>query len=118
MYNAGYLDLIPGLGRYPGEGYSLQYSGLENSMDKGAWQATVHGVLYSLQYSGLENSTDKGAWQATVHGVTKSQTRLSNVNFHFWRISLESRPNQGTKTRQGTGQKLKEYKMSNGRRTL
>ena len=61
---------------------------------------------------------DKGAWQATVHGVTKSQTRLSNVNFHFWRISLESRPNQGTKTRQGTGQKLKEYKMSNGRRTL
>ena len=31
-----------------------------------------------LQYSCLENSTDKGAWQATVHGVAKSRTRLSN----------------------------------------
>ena len=29
-----------------------------------------------LQYSCLENPMDKGAWQATVHGVTKSQTRL------------------------------------------
>ena len=38
--------LIPGLGRVPGEGngHPLQYSCLENSMDRGAWQATVHGV--------------------------------------------------------------------------
>ena len=38
--------LIPRLGRSPGEGYgnSLQYSCLENPMDRGAWQATVHGV--------------------------------------------------------------------------
>ena len=37
---------IPGLGRNPGGGNSnpLQYSCLENSMDRGAWQATVHGV--------------------------------------------------------------------------
>ena len=44
--NAGELGLIPGLGRSPGEGkgYPLQYSGLENSMDRGAWWATVHGV--------------------------------------------------------------------------
>ena len=34
-----------------------------------------------LQYSCLENSTDRGGWQATVHGVTKSQTQLSD--FHF-----------------------------------
>ena len=48
--NARNLGSIPGLGRSPGEGkgYSLQYSGLENSMD------------------------------CTVHGVTKSRTRLSN----------------------------------------
>ena len=47
--NAGDLGLIPGLGRSPGEGngYPLQYSGLENSMDRGAWQATVHGVAKS-----------------------------------------------------------------------
>ena len=44
--NAGDLGPIPGLGRSPGEGngYPLQYSCLENSMDRGAWQATVHGV--------------------------------------------------------------------------
>ena len=46
---------IPGLGRFPGErnGYILQYSCLENSMDRESW------------------------W-ATVHGVTKSQTQVSN----------------------------------------
>ena len=32
------------------------------------------GIGYSLEYSGLENSTDRGAWQTTVHGVAKSQT--------------------------------------------
>ena len=55
--NAGDLGSVCGLGRSPGE---------ENS--------------YPLQYSGLENSMDRGAWQATVHGVTKSQTGLSD--FH------------------------------------
>ena len=44
--NAGDLGSIPGSGRYPGEGNgnALQYSGLENPMDRGAWRATVHGV--------------------------------------------------------------------------
>ena len=52
--NAGDLGSIPGLGRSPeeGNGYPLQYSGLENSMD------------------------------CIVHGVTKSQTQLSNFHFH------------------------------------
>ena len=41
--------LIPGLGRSPGvvNGSLLQYSCLENSMDRGAWWATVHGVAKS-----------------------------------------------------------------------
>ena len=44
--NAGDLGLIPELGRYPGEGNGnpLQYSCLENPMNSGAWQATVHAV--------------------------------------------------------------------------
>ena len=44
--NAGDLGSIPGWGRCPGEGKGnpLQCSYLENSMDKGAWQATVYGV--------------------------------------------------------------------------
>ena len=41
--------LILGLGRSPGEGHGnpLQYSCLENAMDRGAWWATVHGVTES-----------------------------------------------------------------------
>ena len=50
-FNAGDLGLINGLGGSPGEenGYPfpVQYSGLENFMDSGAWQATVHGVVKS-----------------------------------------------------------------------
>ena len=44
--NAGDQGSIPGSGRSPGEGNGnpLQYSCLENPMDRGAWQATVHGV--------------------------------------------------------------------------
>ena len=57
--NAGDLSSIPGLGRSP-EG------------EKG----------YPSQYSGLENSMDRGAWQAPVHGVAKSRTRLSDFHFH------------------------------------
>ena len=53
--SAGDLDLIPGLGRSPGEG-------------KG----------YSVQYSGLENSKD-----CIAHGVSKSRTRLNEFHFHF-----------------------------------
>ena len=47
--NAGNLGLIPRLGRSPGEGNGnpLQYSCLENSTDRGVWQATVHGFAKS-----------------------------------------------------------------------
>ena len=59
---------IPGLGRSPGEGNGnpLQYSCLENSMDGGAWWATVHGVTKSL--TGLSDFTftlDGREWRAS-----------------------------------------------------
>ena len=57
--SAGDLGSISGLGRSPGEGNS-----------------------YSLQYSWLENSMDRGAWQAADHGVAKSQAQLSKLLFH------------------------------------
>ena len=43
---------VPGLGRSPegGHGNSLQYSSLEKSMDREAWQATIHGVTKSWTY--------------------------------------------------------------------
>ena len=48
--DARYVGSIPGLGRSPGKGNGnpLQCSCLENSMDRGAWQATVHAVAKSL----------------------------------------------------------------------
>ena len=47
--NAGDFGLVPGLGRSPGEGNGspLHYSCLENPMDRGAWWATVSGVVES-----------------------------------------------------------------------
>ena len=51
------MGSVPGSGRSPGEGNGNP-----------------------LQYSCLENSTDRGAWQATVHGVTESQIRLKQLN--------------------------------------
>ena len=53
--NVGELGSIPELGRSPGEG---------------------NGNL--LQYSCLEKSMDRGAWQAIIHSIAQSQTRLSN----------------------------------------
>ena len=48
-YNAGDLGLMPGSGRSPGErnGYPFQYSCLGNPMNRGAWWATVLGVVKS-----------------------------------------------------------------------
>ena len=56
--NAGHPGLIPGSGRSRGEGTGnpLQYSCLENFMDRGAWWATVHGVTKSWTW--LTNTSD------------------------------------------------------------
>ena len=54
------LGSVPGSGRSPGEGNDNP-----------------------LQYSCLEISMDRGAWQAAVHVVTKSQAQLSDEHFHF-----------------------------------
>ena len=53
--DAGNVGLIPGSGSSPGEGNGNP-----------------------LQYSCLDNSMDRGAWRAIVHGVAKSRTQLSN----------------------------------------
>ena len=69
--SVGDLGLIPGLGRSPGEGkgYPLQYSGLENSMDRGIWQATVHEVTE------LETTEQLGL---TITAIFRSQLLSSS----------------------------------------
>ena len=61
--NAGDQGLIPGSGKFPGEGNGnpLQYSCLKNSMDRGARQALVHGVTKSwTRLSDYHSLTDQG----------------------------------------------------------
>ena len=70
--NEGDLDSIPALGRSPGEGNGSP-----------------------CQYSCLGNSMDRGAWQATVHGVTKSWTQLSNFHFHLEKDRFIALPGKG-----------------------
>ena len=66
-WNAGEQSLIPGLGRSPGEGNGNP-----------------------LQYSCLENAMERGAWYAIGNGVAKSRTRLSDFTpFHFLSDSCE-----------------------------
>ena len=69
LANAGEVrgvGLIPGSGRFPGGG---------------------QGNL--LQYSCLKNPMDRGAWEAAVHGVAKSRTQLSDFTFTFHFHALE-----------------------------
>ena len=58
--NAGDAGSIPGLGRSPGvgNGNPLQYSCLENPMDRGAWQAAVHRVTKSRMLLSIYTDTD------------------------------------------------------------
>ena len=56
--DAGDMGLIPGPGRSPGveNGNPLQYSCLENSMDRGVWRATVHGLAKSEVHLSIEHT--------------------------------------------------------------
>ena len=79
-----------------GNGNPLQFSCLENPMDRTAWWATIHKVAKSqtqlkrlsmhacsgegndntLQYSCLENPRDRGSWWAAIYGISQSRTSL------------------------------------------
>ena len=76
----GDIGLIPGLGRSPGEGHGnpLYYSCLENSVDRGAWRATVHGVA--------KNRT-RLSWLST-HTQTRALHMISSPLVIKWKLSL------------------------------
>ena len=94
-----YLQLLNG----EGNGTPLQYSCLENPMDRGAWEAAVHGVAkswtrlsnftFTFHFHALEKEMathssvlawriprDGGAWWAAIYGVAQSQTRLKRLS--------------------------------------
>ena len=48
----------------------------------GSGRSTGEGIDYPLQYSGLENSMNRGAWWSIVHGVAKNRTRTSDFHTH------------------------------------
>ena len=79
--NAGDLGLIPGLGRSPGEGNGnlLQYSCLENPMDRGAWLTTVHRVTKSQtppKWLRMHALAHKGLPRANPRGRLRSPSKL------------------------------------------
>ena len=76
--SAGDLGSIPGLGGSPGEGNG-----------------------YPLQYCGLEKSMDRGALRATVHGVTKRRTRLSDFSLPLTVVCPYIHPTLTTAGRHG-----------------
>ena len=83
--NAGDLGSIAQLGRSFGEGngYPFQYSCLENSMDRGAWQATVHGVT--------KNQSKHGAYL-----IGRTDHRLSLKNCVYLCVCETERENIST----------------------
>ena len=52
------------------------------------WVRKIEGNGNPLQYSCLENAMDRGAWWAAVHGVAKSQTGLNDFSFSFFQLHL------------------------------
>ena len=74
--NEGDLGLIPGLGRFSGKrkGYPLQYSCLENSIDRGSWWATVCGVTKS--------------WTLSLPAMLKVYWFLFSTKLHIIRLTI------------------------------
>ena len=77
--SAGDLDSVPGLGRSPGEGNGnpLQYSGLENWMNRGAWQAAVHGITEKSTNTFITN----WGWEGSSILLTRLFKWLCPVRF-------------------------------------
>ena len=79
---AGDAGSIPGSGRSPGGGYGnpLQYSCLENPMDRGAWQATVHRVAKSQTWLKCPSIAHNGGYDC------KMKTYTTHMLLKFWNV--------------------------------
>ena len=79
MHKCMYIYIYTGID-FPGSsnGKESAYNAGDPGSVSGLGKSPVEGNGNPLQYSCLENSKDRGAWWATVHGVAKSWTRLSH----------------------------------------
>ena len=92
--NAGDMDLIPGSGRSPGggNGNTLQNSCLENSKDRGAWWAAIHGVAKSLSQLSTNarmNMEKVGTQEELIGASYRSRFRLndgSRIGSTLWML--------------------------------
>ena len=82
------LGLIPGSGRSPGEGNGnpLQYSCLENPMDRGAWWATVHGILQAKLLEWVAFPSSRGSSQS------RDQTQVFRIAGRLNQLSHKGSP--------------------------
>ena len=82
-YNTGDTGLIPGSGRSPreGNGNPLQYSFLDNTMDRGAWRATIYGVTKS-----------RHNWGTNTHAHTHSLFLVSVQNISHYATKILYQP--------------------------
>ena len=86
---AGDVSSIPWSGRSPGEGNGnpFQYSQLGNPMDRGAWQATVYGVVKELYMTERLNSKKKAELRSHLFlevSLTDMSRSLSNLSFFIY----------------------------------
>ena len=79
-----FFNNLNGMG-FPGgsDGKESAWSAGDPGLILGSGRSLGGGHGHPLQYSCLENPMDRGAWWATLHGVAKSRTRLSNFTFTF-----------------------------------
>ena len=95
--NAGDLGLIPGLGRYPGEGRGnpLQYSCLRNPMDRGAWWAAVRGIArvgHNLVTSPPPWGRDRLKTVQLESNRAGMELRSFTSVFHWWPLHKATQP--------------------------
>ena len=89
--NVGDLSSIPGLGRSLGGGHGkpLQYSGLENSMDRRDWQATDHGVAKSWTWlsDSFSLSTTTEPMSSRAYAPQQEMLRQWEASALYWRVA-------------------------------
>ena len=73
-----YIYIYISIQRYSSDGKESACSAGDPGSIPGSGRSPGEGNGYPFQYSCLENSLDRGAWWATVFGVAKSQTQLSD----------------------------------------